>query len=161
MSETDPTTRYTITLWVRDGVSHSWGETPPIENRLQDLVEADVLSDFSVRVWGKQLVPDSDAEDCRTVEGEPIHETLARFRSWADREAHSLEPGFRTCERRPMLTEGTTSVIVPPLVCLAVYRDDGLVGVFPCSSDDGTKTVDDCLTHLAESGCLPADNETG
>lgn len=50
-----------------------------------------------------------------------------------------------------MVSEERSELIRLPLQCLAVYEDDQLVGVFPCTGDQGTNTVADCL-HRLEPG---------
>jgi len=50
-------------------------------------------------------------------------------------------------------------VIRLPLVSLAVYEDDRLVGVFPCSTGEGTETVGDCLRRL-ETGEFVGESTT-
>lgn len=145
---------YAVTVWVRDTLSYSWDDRSSIEDRLRELVTAGVLTDVTVRVWGKRISTDPD-DDCRTVGDIPIRETLRRFRDWAADHDCSLEPGFQTRERRSLLTDETTSIVVPPIACLAVYDADTLVGVFPCSTGETTVTVADCLNELETSGTHP------
>ncbi|MEF8814800.1 MAG: HTH domain-containing protein [Halovenus sp.] len=46
------------------------------------------------------------------------------------------------------MSEETCEVVVFPLTCLAVYGDGKLRAVFPCSSEERTWTVDDCLDWI-------------
>lgn len=121
--------------------------------RLRELDATGGIDDVTVRVWGKRVAPPSDGTDGRDSR---VQERVAEFLSWAERNGHSLEPAFRRCERSTMVSEERREAIRRPLQSLAVYEDGRLVGVFPCSTVDGTNTVSDCVRRL-ESGDVGAE----
>lgn len=104
-------------------------------SRLRELEAAEVVDDVSVRIWEKSIPASPDELD---VSASLVHDRIAEFQQWADRNGHSLEPAFRWCEQSTMVSEEQSEVIRLPLQCLAVYEDDQLVGVFPCTGDQGT-----------------------
>jgi hypothetical protein len=123
-------------------------------SRLREFEDAGIVDDVSVRVWGKSVIASSDSNE---ESGHPIQQRIADFRTWADRSGHSLEPAFRWSEQSTMFSEERTKVVQLPLQCLAIYEDDCLVGVFPCSTDARTETVTDCLQRL-EAGDIVGDS---
>jgi hypothetical protein len=46
------------------------------------------------------------------------------------------------------------SAIVPPMMCLAVYDDEELWGVFPCLKDEEQCSIFDCLQSLQENATV-------
>lgn len=157
MSTDGSTGHLRVEVWMRD-------LTPPPEDprrsilaRLRDLEAAGRVDAVSVNVWGRSVLAPENGHP----EGDgPVRKRIAEFRRWADRNDHSLEPAFRRGERSTMLSADRDAVIRLPLQCLAVYEDDRLVGVFPCSSDGGTRTVADCVARL-ETGELLDDPAPG
>lgn len=121
----------------------------PVESRVetvQSLEDGPVVDTVVVRSW-----PDS----VRLDDGD--HETLARyerFRSWADRRGVSIRPPFETRTRSSIVEDGGVDVLVTPVLCLAVYREERLVGVFPHSADGETHTVEAAVETL-RNGKLP------
>lgn len=117
-------------------------------SRLRELEVAGVVDDVSVRSWGKSIPASPDELH---ASASLVHDRITEFQRWADRNGHSLEPAFRWCEQSTMVPEKRSEVIRLPLQCLAVYKDDQLVGVFACTGDQGPNTVADCL-HRLEQG---------
>lgn len=152
MTASDADRGVRIRAWMRDQVVAAIPERQSeIISQLRRLEGEDRISGFSVRVWGKQIEADGADLDGATND---VRERIAEFEAWADHNGHSLEPAFSRRTKSVPLTDEQREVIVPPVICLAVYEDDELVGVFPCSNGDGTNTVDDCLNGLGngESG---------
>ena len=116
--------------------------------RLRELEAAGIVDDLAVYIWGKSIpaIP-QEAAVTRTL----VHERVAEFRRWADRNGRALEPAFRRCEQSTMVSDERRKIIRLPLQCLAVYRNDCLAGVFPCTTDQGTNTVLDCLRCLGSA----------
>lgn len=185
MSDREPTTDadVRVEVWTRDASPPPDDPRATVLARLRELESEGVVDDLSVRVWGK-FVPATDEHDNPNASGgaeesgefdesnatdgsgspgepdgsdPPARERVAAFRRWADRDGHSLEPAFERCERSSMVSEEVTDAIRLPLQCLAVYGGDRLVGVFPCSTEDGNNTVRDCLERL-ETGGLVGDS---
>jgi hypothetical protein len=110
---------------------------------LRELDATGVLADVSIHTWARS-VPVSPPEDGESL----VHDRLEAFESWAARNGHSLEPAFRSRERTTLVSAHAEAVIRLPTLCLAVYDRDGLVAVFPCTTEDGAKHVDGCVASL-------------
>ncbi|WP_178917130.1 HTH domain-containing protein [Natronomonas gomsonensis] len=122
----------------------------PIESRvetLRSLEDGPLVDTVVVRSWPETVRLDDEGD----------HETLARyerFRSWADRRGVSIRPPFETRTRSSIVEEDGVDVLVTPTLCLAVYREERLVGVFPHAADGETYTVEEAVDTL-RSGELP------
>ncbi|RKD95224.1 HTH domain-containing protein [Halopiger aswanensis] len=126
--------------------------TPPgVVERLRDLVArarrleaTDSVTDVRVTNW---------APVCPTLEelsddGPSVAPTVATFRSWADREGYSLEPGFARRETSSRLEDCHAAEIQVPIVSVAVYEGERLQCVTPCADGERTYTVAECLEAL-------------
>jgi hypothetical protein len=82
-------------------------------------------------------------EDCR----DEALETFDVFGQWAERNGFTLEPAFQRRTRSFLGTDREQEVVVFPVVSFALYEDDALQAVFPCSDADGARhhSVGDCL----------------
>lgn len=138
-----------VDVWTRDPSPPSGDPRRAVRSRLRELEATGRLADVSVRVWSARVAVPEDAPAGNT---HPVQERLAEFRRWAVRTGRSLEPAFHRYERPAPVADDTVETVRLPLQCLAVYDDeDRLLGVFPCSTDDGTVTVADCLRRLEAS----------
>jgi hypothetical protein len=124
---------------------------PPVAKTVDDTVERlhelerdGVVSEVSVDSWGHRSVRGVD-------ESGSIETTIREFERWADRTGHSLRPAFDRREVSSMFCEGSVLRHDVPIISLAVYEDGQLQCVTPCTDDDCTYTVRDCLDVLAES----------
>lgn len=79
--------------------------------------------------------------------GPSVSSTIDAFRRWADREGYAL-CSLERRETTSMLGCRPAVRIRVPTVCVAVYEDDDLQCVAPCSDGDRTYTVAECLTAL-------------
>jgi hypothetical protein len=122
----------------------------PVESRIETLralEDGPLVDTVVVRSWPDTVRFDDEGD----------HETLARyerFRSWADRRGVSIRPPFETRTRSSIVEDDGVDVLVTPTLCLAVYREERLVGVFPHSVDGETYTVEDAVVELRD-GDLP------
>jgi hypothetical protein len=122
----------------------------PVESRieqLRSLADTTLVDGVVVRSW-----PDSVRLD-----GERDHVALARFeqfQSWARRRRVSIQPPFETRTRSSVLEDDGVEVLVTPVLCLSVYRDEQLVGVFPHTNDGETYTIEQAIDRL-QDGDLP------
>lgn len=144
-----------VEVWVRDLSLPPDDPRTSVVSRLHEFEETGLVDDVSIHVWGKCV---SVSDEWADETSPPVRERIADFREWADRNGHTLEPAFRWCEESTMLSEEQNEVIRLPLQCLAIYEGDRLVGVFPCSTDNGTKTVADCLQRLETGGVVDDSN---
>lgn len=83
-----------------------------------------------------------------------VVDAFERFERWADRRNVSVRPPFEVRTTTSVVTEETRDVLVTPLLCLAIYRGESLVGVFPYTADGTTHTATDAIATL-RSGELP------
>lgn len=154
----DPTDPIRVTMWIRDASHIAQECKSEAVARLHRLEKRGVVDEISVRTWGKQI----NLEPEPTTGDEEVRQAYEEFVSWAARNGYSLEPAFRRCDRTTLVSEGTTEVLVLPVVCLSVHEGETLTAVFPCSESDGTQTVDDCLSRLeaASASETPFDGGT-
>lgn len=159
MTVIEETTTGTVRVeaWMRDVSPPPGDPRRTVLSRLRELEAAGVVDEVRVRVWGRSVPTSSDDGD---PSASPAYDRIVEFRHWAERKGYSLEPAFRRCEQSTPVSGETSETIRPPLQCLAVYEDDHLVGVFPCTTDRGTVTVADCLERLErdeDSDEMPAE----
>lgn len=116
--------------------------------RLRACEDEGLIDALLVRSWPKEIQL-NESTPCSA-----LVEHFEQFESWAGQCGVSVRPPFRTRTAGPMTGDTEREVLVTPAVCLAVYRDDGLVGVFPHSDGEETYTVAEAIDDL-ESGMLP------
>lgn len=129
-----------------------------VYEQLMQLQEDGHIADVSVEVWGTQVRAEAErnpvADDARTSAARSKYK---EFEAWADRNGHNLEPAFSTHTLGSLVTEEPGQTVVRfPVMCLAVYDDDDLLAAVPCSTDEGVRTVDDCLAALRSGEWTPA-----
>ena len=115
--------------------------------RLYDLESADHLSDVEVCVWGSRLRRSNPGAPDRTSRG---WERYKAFETWARDTGHDLAPSFQTWCGQTFLHEESWETVVVPIITLAIYDDetDRLRAVVPCTYDDRSRTVEECLVAL-------------
>lgn len=123
-----------------------------VYERLRQLQRAGKVSDVSVEVWGRQVGTVEDADSGETDDGaQAIRDTYRAFEEWATRSGHALTPAFDVRECGTIGSDGRREVIVFPVMCLAIYAGEAVQAVFPCSTSDDVRTVEDGLAAI-ESG---------
>jgi hypothetical protein len=115
-------------------------------DRLQGLSDADVLSDITVQVVGKQI-PATPAE-ARTELGLFVLNRVSVFQEWAKRNNCSLEPAFQVRSVDSTISGEQYRALVFPGQLLAEYDGSELKCVTPHTADGETVTVRDRLTML-------------
>lgn len=140
----------TVELFVRSLSPSGCGGRPgAVVDRLDELVEAGTVDDYSVCVWGNEVGLSTPVAG--TDRGEAIVERVARLSRWAE-ERNATLPGFETREATWEVTGETYTALVLPVLAVAVYRGDDLRAVAPCRTADGAvHTVPDRLGTLAET----------
>lgn len=116
-----------------------------IVQRLLDM-ESEQSLEFSLTVWGDQIATDTAVT--RTEAGRTALDTVRRFESWAATNGYTVEPFFSDVHRES-LVDAAHDVIVPPHVCLALYDEGDVTGVFPCSDHGIHYTVEDAIEAMA------------
>ena len=123
----------------------------PIDRQIETLQACEsegAIDDLLLRSWPKE-VSRSDASPHQEV-----LETYERFSQWANGRDVSIEPPFRERTKTSQVTGETTDLLVTPLLCLELYADDELVGVFPHSEGEETYTTDEVIAQL-RTGDIP------
>ena len=129
-------------LYLRGDTYGTFDAQQAVLNRMRTLEAEDVLDAASV---------DGGWQRVRTIDEDGRAGALATYRefdSWARRNGYSLGPAFEERQRAYMGLERLDDVVVFPVVTLAMYEDDQLRGVFPCSDGDQVYRVNDCLDAL-------------
>lgn len=152
MTDDEPSDPPRVVVWVRELAVPPGDPRATVLSRLRELESRGLVADVSVRVWGTAI--DASVADGGEYD-QPVRSRVAEFYRWADRTGHSLEPAFRREQRSSMLSTERSEVVRLPLVCVAVYANDDLRGVFPCSAGEepDTRTVRDCLERF-ETGAI-------
>lgn len=129
------------------GVEH---QKQTVIDRLTELDRAGRIDDYDVHVWGREI------RETGPLEGTDYHESiltsLREFEEWLDRRGAPVDRLFRRREVESEIVDESYSVISLPTMCLAVYDDDHLSGVYPYRDGEGIHTVRECLSELEETG---------
>lgn len=126
-------------------------------DRLRQLKDEGKITDISMATWGERI--DAAPVDAREAFVSPAQEAVTEFETWALEHSYSLQPAFETREIGLPVTGQRREVVVPPVVCLAVYDDSELQAVFPYSDGETVYTVSNCLDLLeADDTRFTADN---
>jgi len=149
----DSTETYRVELYVRSlAPTGAYERQMEVLDRLECLAERGRVESVSSAVWGNRICPRTDLCD---ETGHSILEDIDRLRAWAADHDASLDPFFEEREVNS-LVERAHTVIVPPVLCLAVHDGEGLRGVFPCAKDGETYTVADGLDALENAASSDA-----
>lgn len=123
-------------------------------DRLEGLEAADVISEFDVTVWGREL--ELSGTTAGTETGRRLLDRFETFRRWAERESSTDDSLFEVRRVESRITGDEYTAVVLPVTVLAEFVDDDLAHVAPCSEDREVCTVDDRLDAL-EAGLDRAD----
>ena len=135
-----------VHLWSRRPVC---GPRTTAIDRFTELAATGAIDDFDIQTWPEEI-PVSQ----RTEHGEVL-ETVDQYEQWAKERGLSLRPPFET-RTSSLLVGGSTEVLRLPMIAVAVYADDDLVGVYPCTDGETTWSVTDCIDALtADPTALP------
>jgi hypothetical protein len=124
-----------MVLWTRRPVC---GPRTSVIDRLSSLAATEVIGSFRVETWPDELAVSEHTEHSQVVE------RYKEFLLWADDHDCSITPPFERRTVSPLIGE-SRDVLTLPIMCLAVYEDDDLAGVYPHTSDGRTTSVVDYL----------------
>lgn len=134
---TDTTLR--AELYLRGDTSGFFDAQRRVVNRVKRVAANGMFSESIIAgVW--QCVQ-AQAEDPRSG----VLTTYDEFREWARHNGCSLEPAFERRTRTHLGTDIVDEVMVFPAIALALYDEQALTAVFPCTNDERTYTVGDAL----------------
>ncbi|MFW5964128.1 MAG: HTH domain-containing protein [Natronomonas sp.] len=145
-------TKITVICYAREPiVSESVESNIELLERCEDgrLVDRVVL-----RGWPEGVRLDGEESPTREVVGQ-----FEQFEAWGKRHGVSIRPAFER-RTRCSIADDEHSVLVTPLLCLAIYRNQELSAVFPHSVDGETYTVNAAIERLL-SGKLPTPSQSG
>ncbi|WP_235019771.1 HTH domain-containing protein [Natrialba sp. INN-245] len=117
----------------------------PVDRQVETLQACEsegAIDELLLRSWPKEVKRSTESPHAEVLE------TFDRFERWAKRRGVSVRPPFRERTSTSQITGETTELLVTPLLCLEVYVDEGLVGVFPHSDDEETYTTDEVIAAL-------------
>lgn len=126
-------------LYLRGDTYGTFDAQQDVLNRVRALEAAGVLDEANVAGEWQRIRTLS--EDTRSG----AVETYREFDDWATRNGHSLSPAFERRTRSYLGLDHVDDVVVFPVVSLAIYDGEELQAVFPCSDEDETYSVPDCL----------------
>ncbi|KOX93826.1 hypothetical protein AMS69_07865 [Haloarcula rubripromontorii] len=137
-----------VQLWSRRPVC---GPRTTAIDRFTELASAGVIDDFEVQTWPEEIPVAPESEH-----GEVLA-TIDRYEEWAQERGLSLRPPLET-RTSSLLVGGSTEVLRLPMIAVAVYADDDLAGVYPCTDGETTWSVTDCIDAMtADPTTLPHD----
>jgi len=140
ISETADATRR-VELYLRGDTYGTYDRQQAILERVRELEDSGVVDETAVDAsWQRIRTPEQDSRDGAIA-------TYDEFGEWAEENGYRLEPAFERRNRSYIGTDVVREVVVFPVVSLAVYEDDQLRSVFPCSDEAETVhfTVADAL----------------
>lgn len=149
MKVSEPPT-YRAELYLRDDTYGTYDAQRRVVERVRALETHGHLAEAPVDRWTKIRTRNGDSRP-ETVE------TFREFEAWADSNGFSLEPAFQRRTGRVLGTADVYGVVSFPVISLALYDDEDLLAVFPCSEEDEDEhyRVGDCLdafeANLADS----------
>ncbi|AGB32111.1 hypothetical protein Natpe_2291 [Natrinema pellirubrum DSM 15624] len=125
----------------------------PIDEQIETLQACEdegAIDDLLLRSWPKEVALSEESPH------QAVLENYERFEQWADRRGVSVRPPFRERETTSQITGETRERLVTPLLCLEIYEDDDLVGVFPHTDErtEETYTTDEAIATL-RTGAVP------
>lgn len=137
-----------IELFTRSGAVGTHDRLLEAIERARGLEADGRVADCRVETWDEQVVRDDGRLD-------RSRETVARieaFESWADEHGCSLYPFFEERTRGSLAGDGERTVLVLPVMCLAIYAGESLRELFPRVAGEVSHTVAEGLAALETDG---------
>jgi hypothetical protein len=126
-------------LYLRGDTYGTFDAQQQVLNRVKRLEANGIFSDSIVAgEWQRIRTRAEDARDAALA----VHD---EFQAWAERNGFSLAPAFERRMRSYMGLPRVDEVVVFPVIALAIYEDDRIQAVFPCTDEDRAYTVGDAL----------------
>lgn len=119
-------------------------------DRLTDLERAGAIDEFETYIWGREIRTTGPLEG--TSYHQTVLESLREFEEWLQRNGADADRLFKRREVDSTIVDETYSVISLPTMCLAVYEEGDLSGVYPYADGEGTHTVREGLSELEQAG---------
>lgn len=137
------------TLYVRDYTPAGMYERQrAVLERLQRLRGNRRIADVTVASWGSRIPMPDDADSTDVDGAQSVRDTYRAIDDWAAEHGYSLAPAFDTLEVGSLVSGDKQGVVVLPAICLVLSDGEAIRDVYPCSTDDGLRTVEDGLEAL-------------
>ncbi|QLG47723.1 HTH domain-containing protein [Natrinema halophilum] len=125
----------------------------PVDEQIETLQACESegkVDDLLLRSWPKEVTLTDESPY------QEVLENYNRFSQWADDHGVNIRPPFRERSTTSQVTGTTRERLVTPLLCLELYADDELIGVFPHSTEetDETYTTDEAIATI-RTGEMP------
>lgn len=123
----------------------------PVDSKVETLRQCERdgrIGSLVLRSWPEEVDYTDDSSYQEVVD------RFEEFERWADRRGATVRPPFRTRTSTSLVTDEQKELLVTPTICLSLYDDDRLVGVFPHNEGDTTYTVPDAIAAL-RTGRIP------
>jgi len=149
MSDTTDEDRTRIDVCLRAAGPEAWNHQQRIIDRLEQMKERGLIDRYRVQTWGKV------AAVAGAVSETKFHSAavgiVREFEEWADAHDEEVDLPFHRDEVVSEFTGERHPVIRLPVVCLGVYEDEELVGVYPRTEAKASHSVRDALARAAEA----------
>jgi hypothetical protein len=139
-----------MVLWTRRPVC---GPRTAVIDRLSTLAANGDIGGFRVETWPDEVGISEHTEHTRVIE------RYEAFRSWAEDNDRSITPPFEHRTVSPLIGEGR-EVLTLPIMCLAVYENEQLRGVYPNAVDGRTISVTEYLDACDDSDAVAVPTPT-
>lgn len=120
--------------------------------RLDKLETQGQIATYKICIWAKEIRVSGPLEGTQYYQR--VFDHFTAFQQWANEESVMLKSAFNIqlvdCE----ITDETYRVLSLPSICVAVYEDGELCGVFPHADGETVRTVSHCLDSLENSSPL-------
>lgn len=121
--------------------------------RLRALESAGGIDELTVDSWANHV---TDLDPMATGQ----LTAYTGFDTWARAHDSDIHPAFDAHDCVCSFTDQSFRRTTFPVVCLAIYEGDELLGVYPHTSPFGPRTVSDGLDLLEASAVTPASSDT-
>jgi hypothetical protein len=146
MTKQNDDTDTVVELYTRAGGPDVWNHQRRTLDALDRLEQEGVVDEVSHDVWA-ETVPLAGRMSETTFHRRTV-ERVREFEDWAIRRDRHVSLPFDREERSSEFTGEHHHLLRVPAVCLAVYENGDLVGVFPRQEHGETVTVDDLVETL-------------
>ncbi|WP_306055528.1 HTH domain-containing protein [Natronococcus wangiae] len=123
----------------------------PVDSKVETLQRCE--ENGQIDALRLQSWPDEVSLEPETPDQEVI-DRFKQFEQWADAHGVSVRPPFRIRTVTSLVDDEPKRVLVTPLLCLAFYYDNQLVGVYPYSDGESTYTSTEVIAELT-TGAVP------
>ena len=130
----------TATLYVRTPAPMATEKRQEtILGRLEALRRSGAIDEVTVTYWFRQA---------RVDDADPVMPSVIALEEWASANDVELTPAFDRHDRANWYTGAADSVVSLPVICLAVFSDGEICGVYPHVGPSGHQSVVDGLDSL-------------